>query len=149
MKYMENQAAYNQQIGHYLHKAVFLVDRLADRTLKREIGITLSQFLFLLSLDRASDLSISQQTIADHLRVDKAAVSRQVVRLREKGWLVRHLHSTSGREYTLSLSDEGLRILRRAQVTMRRTMTPHYSVADPQIVHDLQVMCDSLEESLK
>lgn len=144
---MNEQARQNQEKGHYLHRAVFLIDRLANQTLRAEAGITLPQFLFLLSLDREANLALSQQSIASHLGIDKAAVSRHVERLLRKKWIIRTAAS-SRREQAIQLSDEGLRVLHHAQGVMQRTMTPHYQKAGPDLVTQLQALCESLEQTL-
>ncbi len=144
---MNEQARQNQEKGHYLHRTVFLIDRLANQTLRAEVGITLPQFLFLLSLDGTANLPLTQQSIANHLGIDKAAVSRHVDRLLRKKWIVRTAAS-SRREQAIRLSDEGLETLRHAQGIMQRTMTPHYQKAGPDLVTQLQAMCESLEQVL-
>ena len=146
---MEESVTRNQELAHYLHRAVFLIDRTAERALKQQAGLTLSQFLFLLSLDKTAGVPVSQQTIADHLGINKAAISRQVARLRQKGWFVRGPHATSRREYALSLSEEGLSKLRQAQSVMRQTMTPHYRAAGPEVIRSLRAMCESLEKTME
>ncbi len=129
---MDKQAHLNQQLGHLLHKVVFLIDRTADRALQKEVGISLSQFLVLLSVDKQSGLVLSQQAIANHLGIHKAAVSRHVDALVKKYWLVRDQHPKSHREYQLRLTNEGERILRQAQGIMRETMSKHYLAAGQQ-----------------
>jgi DNA-binding MarR family transcriptional regulator len=139
------QSTQNQHIGSILHKVVFLIDRIANRALQKEASLTLSQFLILLSLDKTAQLPLSQQTIAGHLGIDKAAVSRQVTALVKKGFVMRMPHRTSRRAYELTLSQNGLQALRVAQAVMLRTMTNHYQHVHRQTLQDLQALQRSLE----
>jgi len=137
---LDEQARLNQEFGEYLHRTVALLDRVADRALQQSVGISLSQFLVLLSTDADAKLSLSQQNIADHLGINKAAVSRHIDALVAQGWVERAPHPTSGRQVVLRITDEGLLLLRRAQKIMQATMSPHYRAGG-----DLERMLDNLK----
>src|SRR5215211_3905711 len=107
---MDQQALLNQQFGYYLHAAVSLLDKTADKALQAQAHISLSQFLVLLSMDGESGLSLSQQAIADDLRINKAAVSRHIDALVAQGWVERTPHVTSRREYQLRMTEAGVTV---------------------------------------
>jgi DNA-binding MarR family transcriptional regulator len=133
----------NQQIATLLHEVTSLVDRVADRTLREDADLTLSQFLFLLGVDEKA-AAPTQQHIAVRLGIDRAAVSRQLDRLERKGFVARE--GDGGRSNTVRLTTTGIRALRRAQRAMQREMTRHYTApTDPDsLVTGLRQMRDSL-----
>ena len=143
---MDRQARLNQEFGYYLHSTVSLLDKTADKALQAGVGISLSQFLVLLSMDAESGLSLSQQAIADDLGINKAAVSRHIDALVAQGWVERAPHATSRREYQLRMTDSGLQVLRAAQKIMQATMTRHYRAGGDleRLIAGLKAIHDSL-----
>jgi DNA-binding MarR family transcriptional regulator len=119
-----DRARKNQRIGRLLHEVTALVDQAAERTLREHSALTLSQFLLLLGVSEQDDAP-TQQEIATHLGIDRAAVSRQVARLEARGLLTRRRED--GRSNALELTPAGEAELRRAQRAMEEHMTPHYT----------------------
>ena len=142
---MTENYRFNQELGLQLHKVVYLMDRTADRAVRAGADVTLSQYLVILSLDKASGFSISQQAIADYLGIHKAAVSRHITLLERKGLVVRGDHLTSKREYNLQLTKAGRDTMIKARASMFRTMTPHFQAAGPELLERLRIFYASLE----
>lgn len=93
------------RITFTLNHLVGELNRLADRILRREFGLTYSQFLFLVHLESSGTVSVS--TLARHLGVSRAAVSKRVNWFRSRGLVDSgHLHSDQ-RLVTLAVTRRG------------------------------------------
>jgi DNA-binding MarR family transcriptional regulator len=133
------------EMNSYLRKVVYTLDRIVDRVLRENVGITLSQFLVLRSLDKTVEHTISQQAIADYLGIHKAAVSRHVNLLVRRGLISRQNHITSRREYDLQLTPTGLAILTEARLVTAQALAPHYQHVGPKLLESLQTLYASFE----
>lgn len=97
----------DQQLGYLLTQVSFLKQRIINAGLK-ELDITYMQFIILAGiLELADEGIVSQQTIVDKRRLDKAMVSVVLKVLISRGLVTRQPHPTDKRAYTLTLSDEG------------------------------------------
>lgn len=97
----------DQQLGYLLTQVSFLKQRIINAGLK-ELDITYMQFIILAGiLELADEGIVSQQTIVDKRRLDKAMVSVVLKALISRGLVTRQPHPTDKRAYTLTLSDEG------------------------------------------
>lgn len=97
----------DQQLGYLLTHVSFLKQRIINAGLK-ELDITYMQFIILAGiLELADEGIVSQQTIVDKRRLDKAMVSVVLKALISRGLVIRQPHPTDKRAYTLTLSDEG------------------------------------------
>lgn len=97
----------DQQLGYLLTQVSFLKQRIINAGLK-ELDITYMQFIILAGiLELADEGIVSQQTIVDKRRLDKAMVSVVLKDLISRGLVIRQPHPTDKRAYTLTLSDEG------------------------------------------
>lgn len=76
---------FSDAIYFKIHKAVFVMDKLADSSLLYKKGITLSQFLILSVI--TDKPNIKQIEIANFLEQTQSAVSRQIDILSEKGFI--------------------------------------------------------------
>lgn len=99
---------------HQLHRAALLNERLADRELTAAIGIGRTQFLVLRTVHEASELAVSQQTLANHLGLTKAAVSRHILSVERQGWLTTKA-GRSRREHSLALTSGGRALIARGR----------------------------------
>src|SRR6266702_3241980 len=68
-------------------------------------SISISEMFALMEL--AAGASMSQQTLADHLHLEKSTVSRLIKELEQRGWVKRERDLHDSRMFQLSLSDEG------------------------------------------
>jgi DNA-binding MarR family transcriptional regulator len=92
-----------------LHKSVFLLDKLADKTLKESFGMSASQFRILLAI--GSQTEISQKDIADYWEMTEAAVSRMLNPLIDKKLIIRSENRDNRSKNCLKLSRIGLATL--------------------------------------
>jgi DNA-binding MarR family transcriptional regulator len=68
-------------------------------------SISISEMFALMEL--AAGAPMSQQTLADHLHLEKSTVSRLIKELEQRGWVKRERDLHDSRMFQLSLSDEG------------------------------------------
>lgn len=102
---MTTTIAATERLLTALHKAVYLVDRSAERILKDHNGGTFTQFLVLMSIGKCPGLS--QQKIADFLDLTPAAVSRQIDALVAQGHIDRAVDTKNRRSHIVTLTKSG------------------------------------------
>lgn len=102
-----------RRVLHSLHRADLLSRRVADQQLGERLGIGRATFLILDMLDGTS--AGSQQEIADHLGLTKAAVSRHIATARERGWLDAGPSPASRRENNVALTAAGRELVERGR----------------------------------
>jgi DNA-binding MarR family transcriptional regulator len=105
------------EFGYYLHRVAALLNKRGDTMFRRELGISLRQFLLLRLVDMGAPTP-SQQLIADRLGIAKSAVSRHIDIAREKGWVNVDVSAESRRQNTLTLTLAGRELLARAQTLL-------------------------------
>lgn len=74
----------------------------------KELGIMTSEYIFIVNIE--SGTKCSQQDLCDYFVIDKAAATRAVSSLVEKGLVMREKNSSDRREYILSLTEKGEQI---------------------------------------
>lgn len=74
----------------------------------KELGIMTSEYIFIVNIESGS--KCSQQDLCDYFVIDKAAATRAVSSLVEKGLVMREKNSSDRREYILSLTEKGEQI---------------------------------------
>lgn len=74
----------------------------------KELGIMTSEYIFIVNIESGS--KCSQQDLCDYFVIDKAAATRAVSSLVEKGLVMREKNSNDRREYILSLTEKGEQI---------------------------------------
>jgi DNA-binding MarR family transcriptional regulator len=67
---------FSNNIAYKIHKAVFVMDKIADSSLFYQTGLTLSQYLILMNI--VDNPGLSQIEIAKFHELTQAAVSRQI-----------------------------------------------------------------------
>lgn len=109
--HMEKLGKEKRAIGLFF----YLLDKMYNRTLAYELHFTpLDRHFLTLWLIREHNNQISQQELADLLKVDKAAMTRIVRDLEKKGVIVRHENPYDGRSYWLALTRKGERTVQDA-----------------------------------
>jgi DNA-binding MarR family transcriptional regulator len=102
-----------RRVLHNLHRADLLSRRAADQQLGERIGVGRAMFLILDMLDGAG--ARSQQEIADHLGLTKAAVSRHIATARDRGWLDARPSPASRRENSVTLTAAGAELVEQGR----------------------------------
>ena len=80
-------------------------------------SISMSQAFTLHELDTAAELTLSQQDLAERLRLEKSTVSRMVADLEAKGLLIRERDPDNRRLYRLCITSKGRTVHRRMGAT--------------------------------
>ena len=106
--------------AYRLHNFVFLFDKIADDVLQREHGITLSQFVVLKILTHTHDCK--QKNIAEKLHMTEGAISRQIERLRENGFITRTTNKSNRREHEINVTEKGMIVRKNALETLSKEM---------------------------
>lgn len=98
----------HEQLGYLLTQVTFLKQRIINSALK-ELDITYIQFVILAGTYELGNEGriVTQQTISDERRLDKAMVSNVTKTLIEKELMIRTVHPVDKRAYTLSLTPCG------------------------------------------
>ncbi|GAB4130521.1 MAG: hypothetical protein OHK0045_14450 [Raineya sp.] len=96
-------------IGLYFH----LLDKLYQKLLSYDLDFTgLERYFFVLWAVNESQEPMSQQNIADLLKIDKASVVRIVDDLEKKGYIKRIINAQDKRMYFLELDRKGNRFIK-------------------------------------
>ncbi len=95
-----------------LHRAVTLLDRLADEYLEREHGVRYAPFLVLLMVRVLG--STSQHAIAANLDVSRASITQRVAGLAQRGLLAVVPDPADSRANIVSLTPSGLALVSAA-----------------------------------
>jgi len=118
------------------------LQKIADRVLRSEIGLTLSQFRMLMVIDRHP--GSSQKCVADFWGVEEASVSRQIDILAKKKFVVRTTSARSKREHILALTKGGKRMLGKAIAAIDRQSENMFGTVTQKQRRDLSVRLEQL-----
>ncbi len=130
------------QLWYLIRRVAGLLDRTGDALFRRELDISLAQFLVLSVVD-AHPGPLNQQTIADRLGLTKGTVSRQIEQAVSAGLMSVQTSSQNRRENALSLTAAGTALVRRGDALYaeaRRGTLPAPDAAD--IASTLRVLGD-------
>jgi DNA-binding MarR family transcriptional regulator len=98
-----------EAIGLYLH----LLDKTYQKLLSYDLDFTgLERYFFVLWAIHESNEPLSQQNMADLLKVDKASIVRIVDDLEKKGYIKRTTNAEDKRVYFLELDKKGNRFIK-------------------------------------
>lgn len=102
-----------------VHRTV--MDELARR-LERTHGLPLLQYAVLITLVSAPDRRLRMTDLADRVLTSPSGMTRAIASLRAEGLVEREQDPGDLRSFVVSLTPEGLRRLREAQVTHHATV---------------------------
>lgn len=121
----------DEQLGFLLMQVTFLKQRLVNSALRKR-DITYIQFVILAAALELGEEGkpVTQQTIADERRLDKAMVSNVVKTLVAKGYLRREGHPTDKRAFTLELTDPGKELALEGKKIARQIDTGFFEGID-------------------
>jgi DNA-binding MarR family transcriptional regulator len=138
---------YGREIAFKIKKAMLAMDGIAEQTIQASLGVTLSQFWVLSSLEHHE--GAPQKAICRLLSLTPAAVSRTTEALREKGLLARDENPACRREHMLTLTDEGRRRASEGASLVRREFDELYRAMDATQKDALEQGLDTLLEALR
>lgn len=120
-----------------LHRLVAVLDRHADAILRRSLGITYSQFLFLTHVAGAE--GVDGATLAQSLAVSRAAVSKRLPWFEARGLIEVRPDPDHGRRRTIHLTDEGRDLAATAADRLEQALrqeAPRRADVDLDTLHD-------------
>lgn len=132
----------SQAIVQKIHNTSALLARESDQILQERLGIGLSQYKILASVEHNERLQ--QRAIAVELGQTEASVSRQVKLLMKKGMLTVRANPANRREHFSELTAKGVRVTQAA----RQSLAGHYRLATAHLSPRQQEVLLSLLTSL-
>jgi DNA-binding MarR family transcriptional regulator len=112
-----------QALLHAHHQVI----RTLDRELREEHGLPLAAYDVLVRLARAPGRALRMTELADRVMLSPSGMTRLVDRLVDKGLVERRMDPEDGRVALASLTDQGLRRVRRAAGTHLRGIREHFT----------------------
>lgn len=110
-----------------LLRAQDLLTRALDQEMQQERGITVSEYLLLLTLRYAPDERMLLGDLAGNVHLSKSGVTRLVDRMEDAGFVERVSCSTDKRATWAAITRAGRAELRSAWVIHRRGIEAHFS----------------------
>ncbi len=98
-----------------------------DRELRDQHGVTFAEYDVLLRLGRTPDRALRMSDLAERVLLSPSGVTRLVDRLIVRGLLERRPDPGDARAALAWLTEEGLRLLRRAARTHLRGIREHFT----------------------
>ncbi len=114
-----------KQTGYLLHHLSFVIDQQSDQILRERLGLGFSQFKILVALKWRE--GIQQKQIASYLGQTEASISRQIVSMKDKGWIESRVNPKNRREHVTSLTLKGQQIAEKAMVTLNNYHAPVFA----------------------
>jgi DNA-binding MarR family transcriptional regulator len=135
-------------LWYLVRRVAGLMDRAGEALFRRELGISLAQFLVLSVVD-AHPGPLNQQAIADRLGLTKGTVSRQIDNAVSAGLIQVRVSQRTRRENTVALTDAGTDLVRRGDLAFqdsRRSILPGVdAAATKSAIHVLAAMNHALD----
>lgn len=107
---------HSRDIVYSAHKAVFVIDKIADKILQDNLNLTYSQFRILAAIRKNPD--VSQKNIADFLDMTESAVSRQMEFVVDREFVKKTENKKNRRQHVLALTTSGKDQLQKAFKTL-------------------------------
>jgi DNA-binding MarR family transcriptional regulator len=117
-------------LWYLIRRAAALMDHQGEVLLRRELGISLAQFLVLSVVD-AHPGPLSQQAIADRVGLTKGSVSRQIDHAVAAGLMTVRVASHTRRENAVSLTEAGTALVRQGDALTQTSRDALRDAADP------------------
>ena len=109
-----------------LHAHHDVTDRL-EAELHQEHGLSMGEYDVLVRLARAADRALRMSEVAERVLLSPSGLTRLVDRLEAKGLVQRVADPDDGRALRASLTQRGLRTVRRAAITHLRGIRRHFT----------------------
>jgi DNA-binding MarR family transcriptional regulator len=110
------------RLWYLVRRVAGLMDRTGEALFRRELGVTLAQFLVLSVVD-AHPGPLNQQAIADRLGLTKGTVSRQIDNAVNAGLMSVQPAPHTRRENTIRLTKAGTDLVRRGDILFEQART--------------------------
>ncbi len=131
-----------------IHRVAGVMDRQGDAMFRRELGMSLAQFLVLSVVD-AHPGPLSQQAIADRVGLTKGSVSRQIDHAVAAGLMTVQVAPHTRRENAVALTEAGVTLVRRGDALYQAPRGAMLDAIEPAeltaAVHVLRDLLHALE----
>jgi DNA-binding MarR family transcriptional regulator len=117
-------------LWYLIRRVAALMDRQGEALLRRELDISLAQFLVLSVVD-AHPGPLSQQAIADRVGLTKGTVSRQIDHAVAAGLMTVRVATHTRRENAVTLTEAGTTLVRRGDALTQTSRTALQDATDP------------------
>jgi DNA-binding MarR family transcriptional regulator len=117
-------------LWYLIRRVAALMDRQGETLFRKELGISLAQFL-VLSVVEAHPGPLSQQAVADRLGLTKGTVSRQIDAAVHAGLMTVTVAAHTRREHALTLTGAGLALVRKGDTLTERSRAVLLDAIDP------------------
>jgi DNA-binding MarR family transcriptional regulator len=114
-----------------IRRAAGVFDHQGEVLLRRELGISLAQFLVLSVVD-AHPGPLSQQAVADRVGLTKGTVSRQIDGAVAAGLITVRVASHTRRENAVTLTEAGTTLVRRGDALTQSSRAAVLDAIDPE-----------------
>lgn len=135
-------------LWYLIRRVAGVMDRQGEALFRRELGISLAQFLVLSVVD-AHPGPLSQQAIADRVGLTKGSVSRQIDHAAAAGLMTVRVASHTRRENAVALTEAGKALVRQGDALFQGSRSAMVAAVDPQeltgAVHVLARLLRALE----
>jgi DNA-binding MarR family transcriptional regulator len=121
-------------LWYLIRRLAALMDREGDALCRRELGISLAQFLVLSVVD-AYPGPLSQQAIADRLGLTKGTVSRQIDNAVAAGLMTVQVAAHTRRENAVALTSAGAGVVRNGDALMQDSRSALLGAVTPKELH--------------
>lgn len=111
-----------RNIGYLLNHLAFVLGRQSDQVLFERLGIGISQFKILITLQWSPH--IQQKQIAERLGQTEASISRQMKLLEDAGLLNNTVNPANRREHVIRLTPKGERVTDEASEILEQYHAP-------------------------
>jgi DNA-binding MarR family transcriptional regulator len=118
-------------LWYLIRRVAGVMDRQGEALLRRELGISLAQFLVLSVVD-AHPGPLSQQAIADRVGLTKGSVSRQIDHAAAVGLMTVRVASHTRREHAVALTDAGTALVRHGDTLTQTSRAAMRDAVDPE-----------------
>ena len=117
-------------LWYLIRRAAALMDHQGETLLRRELGVSLAQFLVLSVVD-AHPGPLSQQAIADRVGLTKGSVSRQIDHAVAADLMTVRVAAHTRRENAVTLTEAGTALVRRGDALTQASRAALQDAADP------------------
>jgi DNA-binding MarR family transcriptional regulator len=117
-------------LWYLVRRVAGLMDRQGEALFRRELGISLAQFLVLSVVD-AHPGTLSQQAVADRLGLTKGTVSRQIEAAAAAGLMTVRVAAHTRRENAVALTKTGTALVRKGDALFHGSRAAILDAIDP------------------
>ena len=113
-----NENIENKDVIFIMHALMFSFDKKVEILLQENLDLSFSQFTILMGIHYCPDST--QKTVSSYINHTEAAVSRQIEKLKEKGYVLIVDNPNSRREHILNITKKGQEQFEKAYILISK-----------------------------